>query len=594
MKKINILLGCLVMIALSSCNNSFMDRYPLDQITDQNYWHTENDLRIYCNSFYPIYIIGFGEDWGDPTIEPYGYQSPMAYGDLNTDNEASHPYSKIAADQYTDYITGASGSGGWNFSNIRALNYFLANYKRVKIPASEADIFAGEIYFFKAWDYFKKVKLFGDVPWLDEPLQTNSPELYAPRTPRAQVMDSIMNILDTAIAWLPARGSEEPGRLNKDVAEFLKMRISLYEGTYRKYHTELGLDGTKYLQACVQACESLMNAGYSLYTTGHPDSDYYNFFAQYSYTGNPGVILAREYSADQNYGVAFSRYFAQNLHYQMGATQSLVNTYLCKDGKPISESLLYMGNDSIQSEFKNRDPRLSQTIAMFGTYDLAYGVMGANNSPVPNIQGLSGNKCLTGYRVAKWFLDDPADWARVTNGEQACPIFRYAEVLLDYAEAKYELGQCDQSIIDQTVNLVRARVGMPPLEINNIPPDPILDALYAKYVGYVPSPLLREIRRERKVEFAFENHRWDDLMRWKAGGLLEVPVEGIPFVQSQFPSVVIGKDVFLTPDGHILPYAQTLPDGRKWEDKEYLFPIQMADLVLNKNLKQNPGWESPH
>lgn len=593
MKKIIISIGVLGILLSFGCNDSFMDKYPLDEITEQNYWHTENDLKLYCNNFYPKYIVGFGSGWGTSKAAPYGYTDNIAYADVITDNAAPYPYSEVAANQYTDYITGGSGSGGWNFDNIRALNYFLVNYKRVDIDSSIRNIYVGEILFFKAWDYFKKVKTFGGVPWLNKPLQTNSPELYNERMPRAQVMDSVMKILNQSIAWLPDKGSEAPGRLNKDIARFLKSRICLYEGTYRKYHTELGLDGTPYLKECVSVSENLMNGGYQLYSTGHPDKDYNALFAQYSYADNPGIILWRHYSADQNYGVAFSRYFAQNLREQMGASQSLVDAYLCTDGNPISSSSLYKGDDSIQQEFLNRDPRLSQTIAMFGTYNLAHGVMGADNAPFPNIQGLSGNKCLTGYRVCKWFLNDPEDWDRVTYGEQAAPVFRYAEILLNYAEAKFELGQCTQSVIDKTVNVVRARVGMPPLKINNIPDDPYLDGQYSQYVGYVPDPLLRAIRRERRIEFAFEGRRWDDLMRWKAGNLLEVPVKGIPFVQSQFPNVVVGKDVYLSNDGHILPYAQVLPNGREWEDKEYLFPIPIEDLVLNENLTQNPGWETP-
>lgn len=598
MKRIYNLYFLLVFVAISalwSCNDDFMDKYPLDEITDQNYWHTLNDLELYCNALYPKYIIGFGSGWGSSTVEPYGYTAAaIAYGDVITDNAAGWTYSKVAANQYTDYITGGSGSGGWNFSDIRDLNYFLVNYKRVDVPAAEREVYAGEVLMFKAWDYYKKLKLFGAVPWLNKPLQTNSEELFAPRLPREQVMDSILNILDKAITWLPEKGMEEQGRLNKDIALFLKARICLFGGTYRKYHSELGLDGTALLKECTQACEKLMSSShYQLYSTGHPNSDYHNLFSQYSYANNKGIILWREYAADQNYGVAFSRYFAQNLREQYGATRSLVDAYLCKDGKPISKSSLFLGHDSIQLEMKNRDPRLPQTIANFGTYNLQKGVMGADNAPVPNIPGMSGNMCPTGYRVAKWFLNDPADWDRVTHGMQASPIFRYAEVLLNYAEAKYELGECTQAVIDKTVNLTRARVGMPPLEINDIPADPALDQMYAKYVGYVPSPLLREIRRERRVEFAIENHRWDDLMRWKAGGFLEVPVEGIKFVPDQFPSVEAGKDVFLSDEGYIMPYKQVLPNGRKWEDKEYLFPIPIEDLVLNPNLKQNPGWQSP-
>lgn len=176
---------------------------------------------------------------------------------------------------------------------------------------------------------------------------------------------------------------------------------------------------------------------------------------------------------------------------------------------------------------------------------------------------------------------------------QAAVIFRYAEVLVNYAEAKYELGELDQGVLDNTINLIRARVDMPPLTLGNIPADPALDGNYAMYCDYVPEPVLREIRRERRVELAFESFRWDDLMRWKAGKFLEIPVEGIKFVQEQFPTVVVDKDVFLSEDGYILPYYQTLPDGRTFdEEKQYLFPIPIEDLVLNTNLEQNPGWES--
>lgn len=588
---VTIILG-ISLTLLWSCNDKFMDRYPLDKINDQNFWQSQQDLELYNNSFYPTYISGFGYGWGDGTVQPYGYNvASMVYGDIITDNAAPNSYSKVSANEYTGYITGASGSGGWNFDNIRKLNYFLENYTRGNVDPAIRNVYAGEILFFKAWDYFEKVKLFGDVPWLDKVIEINSPELMGMRTPRAEVMDSVLYSIDKAIEWLPAKGSEKAGRLNKDVALHLKSRIALYEGTYRKYHAELGLDAIKFLNEAVSASESLMGKSYRLYSTGDVKNDYNSLFAQYSYSGNPEIILWKQYSQAENLGVAFSRYFAQNQRHQFGATRSLVDAYLCSDGLPISISPLFKGRDSIQAEMLNRDPRLQQTISNFGTYALEAGVQGANNAPLPNIPGLSGNKVPTGYRVAKWFLNDPVDWDRVTNGMQAEPMFRYAEILLNYAEAKYELGQGTQDVINKTVNVIRERVNMPALTIGNIPADEVLDNSYAHYVGYVPSPLLREIRRERRVEFAFENFRWDDLMRWKAGRFLEVPVEGIKFVQEQFPTVVIDKDVYLSNEGFLLPYYKTLPNGRTFDERQYLFPLPIEDLVLNPNLVQNPGWE---
>lgn len=595
MKSINKLISLsIIAIFFLSCNDDFMERYPLDQINDENFWKSEQDLELYCNDFYATYIRGFGYDWGDSRIQPYGYtEAAIVYGDIISDNAAPASYSKVAANEYIGYITGSSGSGGWNFSNIRRLNYFLDNYKRADLPFPKIKTYLGEVYFFKALDYFEKVKLFGDVSWLSHVLQVNSQEVMASRTPRSEVMDSVLCLLNNSIEYLPEKGAEKSGRINKDVARHLKSRVCLYEGTFRKYHSDLDLDGTHFLREAVAACEELMAGHYDLYSTGNFEKDYYELFAKYSYKGNPEIILWKEYSADKNLGVAFSRYYAQNLREQHGATRSLVDEYLCIDGNPISVSPLFLGKDSIQLEMKNRDPRLRQTICNFGEYCLAPGVLGATNAPLPNIPGLSGNKCPTGYRVAKWFLNDPIDWDRITRGMQACPIYRYAEVLLNYAEAKYELKECDQMVLDNTINIIRARVGMPPLKIDNLPLDPVMDKYYSTYCDYMPDALLREIRRERRIEFAFENFRWDDLMRWKAGRFLEIPVEGIKFVQSQFPKVRVDKDVYLSKEGFILPYAQTLPNGRFFdENKQYLFPLPIEDLVLNPNLKQNPGWLS--
>ncbi|RAJ10675.1 putative outer membrane starch-binding protein [Chitinophaga skermanii] len=590
------LVTMLSVMALPACNKEFLDRYPLDKITDNTFWKSGNDLEIYVNSFYPKYIIGFSDAWADGTVAPYGVNAAiLPYGDVISDNAAPNSYARVSANQYNAHLSGAAGSGGWNYANIRALNYFIDNYEKAPITPAEKNVYLGEVYCFKAWDYFEKVKLFGDVSWLSHSLQTNSPELYAARTPRGEVMDSVMALLDKAIAMLPIKGAEKSGRLNKDMALFLKARVGLHEGTYRKYHTDLKLDPTAYLKAAADASEELINSGRYALKQGTTSSVYFDLFATESYKGNTEIILAKEYSATLNYGAAFSRYFAQNLRHQFGATRSLVDEYLCTDGLTISTSPLFKGKDSIQAEFTNRDPRLTQTIANFGTYNLAVGVTsGADNAPKPNIPGLSGNKCPTGYRVAKWFYNNPVDWDRITNGMQAAPVFRYAEILLTYAEAKYEQGAITQTIIDKTINALRARVGMPGLTIGQEPADTRLDNIYHQYLSYPVAPLLREIRRERRVEMAFENTRWHDLMRWKAGRLLEVPVEGIKFVQAQFPKVVINKDVYLSSEGFLLPYYKTLPTGRTFdENKQYLFPIPIADIVLNKNLGQNPGWEQP-
>jgi hypothetical protein len=135
---------------------------------------------------------------------------------------------------------------------------------------------------------------------------------------------------------------------------------------------------------------------------------------------------------------------------------------------------------------------------------------------------------------------------------------------------------------------------MPHLMLSAIPDDPQLDAAYSTYCGYTPSSLIREIRRERRVELAWENFRWDDLVRWKAGKFLLRPeaIRGIKFNKYQYPAVKVGTDVYLDSKGYLAPYQKSLPNGRTFiEPKQYYYPIPIEDCVMNENLVQNPGWE---
>jgi hypothetical protein len=579
------------LVIFFSCNDEFMQRAPLDKLNDETLWATANDLELYCNSFYPEYNNGFGHGFGKK--DEWGVRYDLPYIDEYSDNLATRDYKIVPAGQHITPT--ASGKGGWNFVNIRKLNYFLDNYQRAKINEKIKNGYAGEILFFKAWDYFNKVMKFGDVPWVTHVVETNSEVLFAPRTPRAEVMDSVLSIINQSIEWLPEKASAKDSRINKDMARFLKARIGLFEGTWRKYHN-LG-DGTAFLNATVEACEALMSSNnYSLYSTGDVNDDYNQLFAQTTYDGNPEAILWKEYNTSEGLGKAFSRYYTQNLE-QQGCTRSLVDEYLCTDGLPIAVSPLFMGKDSIQSEFMNRDSRLQQTVANFGKRILDPSVVFYNNHPpratLPGM-GNDNRATPTGYRYVKWWLNSQEDWDAVKLGQQACLTFRYGEVLINYAEAKCELGQCTQSVLDKSLNLLRDRVGMPHLEVANVPADPMLDGYYQQYAGYVPEPLLREIRRERRIEMSLEGLRYDDLRRWKVGRFLEMPVEGFKFVQSQYPETVVGQDIHLSEEGYIRPYAQTLPNGRTFdENKHYLFPIPLEDLVLNPNLVQNPGWSTP-
>ncbi|WP_448634555.1 hypothetical protein [Pedobacter panaciterrae] len=143
-------LGVISCLLLFGCKKNLLDRYPLDQITDENYWKTENDLKLYANSLYPKYIVGFGTDFADGTVQPYGVNvNTLVYGDVITDNAAPLTYSKVGTDEYIAYLSGGSGSVGWNFEGVRQLNFFIDNYKRASLPDNIANKYLGEIYFLK-------------------------------------------------------------------------------------------------------------------------------------------------------------------------------------------------------------------------------------------------------------------------------------------------------------------------------------------------------------------------------------------------------------------------------------------------------------
>jgi hypothetical protein len=554
-----ILLG--VVTVLSGCSKDFLNKYPTTSINENNFWKDEGELKEYANSLY-TFITGHSVSTN---------LSPIITADEQSDNMVPLTFNVVAAGEYVVPSTG----GGWDWTFIRSCNYFLVRYGKTPIADAIKNRYGGEVRFFKAWDYFNKVKKFGDVPWLSKDLTTDSPELFAPRDSRILVMDSVLATIDTAIAQLPSKAEAEPGRINRDMALLLKARICLHEGTFRKYHGITG--GDKFLQEAAAASSRLMTEGnYSLYNTGHPETDYGSVFNSLDLSGNKEIILYKDYKTGAQ-GTA-TLWNVQLNNFNDGLSKSLVDAYLCLDGKPISQSGSFLGHDSIQAEMKHRDLRLAQTVTYPGT-----GVQAGFSGPA--IPGSTFSNAIgivpTGYQLTKFWTNDQAEFLRIQNGIMNAPIFRYAEVLLINAEANAELGLCTQTVINNTINLLRARAGVQPMTIAALQKDADSD------FPDVPV-LIDEIRRERRVELAIEGFRYDDLMRWKAGELLAKPVLGMKFVQSQYPGVVVGKDLYVNADGFILPYAVSLPQGRKF--KNYLFPLPLDELQLNTNLVQNPGW----
>lgn len=542
---------------ISACNKQ-LNLLPKDSLSEPAYFKNPNDLALYCNQFYSSLPL-----------------QNSFWTETNSDNQVPLNRNTFLAGTYPVPVTG----GGWDWAQIRAVNYFLQRYARVQADAATLNKYAAEARFFRALYYWQKVKQFGDVPWLNRDLNdTSASLLYGPKTPHKQVMDSVLADLNFAVQYLPDLDDVEDGRLHKFAALALKSRICLWEGTFRKYH---GLGGEAvHLNAAVAASEQIITSNnYDIWSTGNPTKDYYNLFIQEDLTGNKEAILPAVY---------IRNVLTQNLSRQLtesstGFSKNFVRSFLCTDGRPTALSPLYKGDDSLDAEATNRDPRFTQLIATRGLV-LQNNADGTQN--VFTLPAIGTSAAPTGYMIIKCLSPDPAQW----NANQSTLdmfYFRYAEVLLNEAEAKAELGQCTQAVLDNTVNKLRDRVGMPHMVIASLVKDPQSD--------FPALPvLLDEIRRERRIELAAEGFRLDDLLRWKAGKQIEKPetilgMKLVPAIRAQYPPSQVGG-IQLDANGYIRLYTNIT--NRTWNDKMYRYPIPTQELNLNPNLlPQNAGWQ---
>ena len=412
-------------LLLASCKReSFLNRTPISNISPQNFFTDETDLQLYCNQYY-----------GNLPVQNFWD------ADDNSDDKANQSINSFLAGTYT--VPSAASGTTWDFSFIRTLNYFLANYAKANATDSVKNIYVAETKFFRAMDYWNKVKLYGDVPYIDAYIvDTSTVELYGSRTPHKQVMDSVLSDLNFAVAHLPLPANAANGRLNMYEALALKARICLWEGTYREYFA--AGDQTTYLQAAADAAQQIMASGlYSLYSTGNPGSDYYNLFIQHDLSTNPEAIMPMLYSAnvlmngiDRSLGEAADGY-----------SKDFVRNFLCTDGLPTALSPLYKGDDSLDQEIINRDPRLAQQIATRGFDFLAGDII--------TLPRIGTTVTSTGYQPIKGRSSAITDWNANASTLEFF-IFRYAETLLIEAEATAELGTCTQTVIDNTINKLNA------------------------------------------------------------------------------------------------------------------------------------------
>lgn len=569
--KNNILTSVLSLLLITSCNDSFLDKSPLDKLSEDKYFQTENDLNTYSLSFYPL-LEGYGKNAEAPE---------MLTRDEMSDNMASTTANSVAAGLHLIPNSNSDGDIGkiWQWENLRNINYFLARCGRADVSQEVLAQYQAEARFFRAYFYFPKIKAYGNVPWISKDLTVDDEDLlYSSQMPRFELVDSVLADINFAIQNLPEKGKEETGKINKDVALAFKARFCLYEGTFRKYHG-LGQDEEILREVLAAAKELEESKHYSLYSTGNPEKDYQDLFIQDDLAGNPEMILYRHYALDK---------LTHNMVCATGKsmTKSLIESFLCADGSPVTVNPNY-SDATMQDELKDRDPRLLQICIYPGT------TQHQANIGKPGIPGTASNNTSTGYQLLKYYREDQV-LMNHRNYTDA-PVFRYAETLLIYAEAAAELGLCDQSVLDKTINVLRERAGMPHLSVNVGYEDPTIKNLYPKV-----SNLIREIRRERRVELACEGYRYDDLMRWECGKLLEEPFLGMRFVQSQYPEVKARKygdtsttdfSIALDKNGYIDVYQAKYPQGFTFnESKHYYMPLPLDQLTMNTNLKQSPEW----
>lgn len=587
----------LATISLSACKKDFLDRQPQTAIGSEIFFNNEQDLKLYVTNLYNFPGVGIFNN------------------DRATDNAATTGTAEIKT-MMIGTPNPSTINDGWDWSQLRSVNYFLRNFKKAPLSSEILNHYEGIARFFRARFYVEKVKRYSDVPWYDQPINTDDNDLLTKgRDPRALVVDKIME--DFAFAAEHVRETSESGAVNRWIVKAYQAKFALYEGTSRRYHAELELASTaeKYLQLARDVSSDIMKSGkFKLYTTGKPSEDYMNLFVQPSLKDNPEVMLAVfNESGLRNSGWSETVFG----NYEVSPAKDLLQDYLMKDGTYYSSQAGYHTFSFLQ-EFENRDPRLNQTYAAPGfnllntrTYSQGGGIY---------VQQLAKN--FTGYHQVKGFVNDPTTAAMQTVD---APVLRYAEILLTYAEARAELGELTQGDLDISINLLRDRVGMVPMLLNP-PADPAQIAKYPTLAGSQSGALL-EIRRERRIELALEGYRFDDLMRWNAGKLLEKEQEGIYFsglgkhdlTGDGVPDIILlannqsipaekeknslGKDflyyrtgvigddagVFLKNGTH--GTVQTNADNGTFITPKYYYrPVPQSQVQLNPNLKQIFNW----
>jgi len=539
----------LFFIAVWGCNK--LDRFPETQFNDLQYWNTETDLMNATNRLYQLLPANWIDNRGDDNVSA---------GGPNTISNGSRVVPNT--------------SGDWNdrYRDIFTANNILEKGVKAKVSDAIKNRYFGEARFFRAYAYFQLVQKYGDVPLLLKTLNINSPELTMARTPRDSVMRAIYADLDSAAAWLPTRAAlpaAQWGRVTKSTAWGLKTRAGLYEGTFQKFRG--GSTWQFHLQASIDAAQKVMGQGHTLFSNyltlftqpGEGPTNTEVLFAKIYGVSNTNLILGHNNSRDLENG-------------RIAITRNLIRQYLYTDGKPAfntdntpvaNPSPLFIpegGETSYNAIFQNRDPRLTLTVFQAG--ETAYKGPWV---PTTSLGSRTAYASKKGFNTIDQTINGSATVDRI--------LMRYAEILISYAEAKYELnGSISDADLNLTVNALRTRVGMAAKLTNAFVTANNLD-------------MREEIRRERTVELALEGFRYDDLIRWKtAETVLPKELLGAKFIAADWPGT---NPNTLNLNSNAILIAEPASTRKFQANRDYLYPVPLNEISLSDgNVVQNPNW----
>ena len=614
MKKSIFILALISLLAVSCDLEEKLTLIPESQLTPESYFKTAEDLQLFSNTFYNNFL----------EKEPYSIESDVFI--------KMNPSNLIRGG--TDRTVPTSG-GGWSFTNLRKMNTLLANIHNCEDKTAVKE-YTALVKFWRAYYYAEMICKFGDVPWIDHEIGSADADLYNPRDTRETVLGHMLEDIDEAIENLPgkAKAPQTAYRVNKYTAMFLKAQFCLFEGTFRKYHAApapfensyTAADGSThdynyYLDLAAQAAQDLMNSkAYKLFSTGKPNQDYLDLF-KFDNANTDEMILAINFDKDLKIKQDVGRSITSQTAARYGMAKKLVDSYLMADGTRFTDKPGW-NVMPFAEEVAGRDPRLAQTIRTPGY---------SWKKPGTSKDGPEFAYCNTGYQSIKYIPAYDTKPYTADNCFNDMPVYRYAEALLIYAEAKAERGTLTQDDLDMSVNLIRKRAGMPDLNMAaaNASPDPYLlseETGYPNVTGTNQGVIL-EIRRERAIELFQEGYgRYFDLIRWKAGYCINQPFYGmyIPgpgnydFGDDSKYTLYVGDkpagaynqsfklydpageatgDMVYLVNPNTGAYAtagvmdplKNIPHHFD-ETKHYFYPINEKDLQLNTNLPQNPNW----